>query len=198
VKGLDTVRKTVNRSAILADDLTKFENSPPELDRIDGLILSELQADATLSLGQLGERVGLTAPTVMERVRKLEHAGVITGYHAKLDARKVGLDIAAFIGVSVSDPKCIETVEQWVEGVPEVLECHHVTGAYTLLLKVKVRNTRALEQLINALRAREGVTGTHTMVVFSSSVERIPIALPIPAEDPAQKRRGRPRKKAQP
>lgn len=175
-------------------DLTVLENTLPELDRIDGLILNALQADATLSLGQLGEKVGLTAPAVMERVRKLEHAGVITGYHAQLDARKVGLDIAAFIGVSVSDPRRIEAVEQWVEGVREILECHHVTGGYTLLLKVKVRNTRALEQLINQLRSQDGVTGTDTMVVFSTSVERIPIALPVPAEDPAQKRRGRPRK----
>ena len=78
---------------------------------------------------------------------------------------------------------------------PEILEFHHITGNYTLMLKVKVRNTRALEELINDLRFREGVTSTDTMVVFSTSVERVPIAIDIPTEDDTP-RRGRPRKRA--
>ena len=152
--------------------------------------------DAKQSLAVLGQLVGLTPPAVLERVRKLEHRGVIRGYHAQIDARAVGLDIASFIGVGVRDAACVEGVERWVVGQAEILECHHVTGNYTLLLKAKVRNTRALETLINAIRAREGVTRTDTMVVFSTFVERIPVALDVPPEDTSSPRRGRPRKKA--
>ena len=65
------------------------------LDAIDARLLQELQADAKISLKAVGERVGLSAPAVMERLRKMEQAGVILGYHAQVDARKVGLDVAA-------------------------------------------------------------------------------------------------------
>ncbi len=172
----------------------KLENQPTEIDRIDGLLLDALQHDAQVSYNQLGELVGLSAPAVMERLRKLEAGGVIRGYHTLLDARSLGLDIAAFIGVSVRDTKQIEAVERWVADEPRILECHHVTGGYTLLLKVKVRNTGALEELINTLRALEGVTSTDTMVVFSTSVERTSLAFAIPDDEPGAKKRGRPRK----
>jgi Lrp/AsnC family leucine-responsive transcriptional regulator len=178
----------------MGSNLTKFENEP--LDRTDALLVEALQRDAKQSLADLGEVVGLSAPAVHERVRKLEQRGIIRGYHALLDAKAVGLDITAFVGVGVRDPACISGVEAWVVERPEILECHHITGNYTLLIKAKVKNTSALEALINSIRAREGVTGTDTMVVFSTSVERIPVALDVPAADPAARRRGRPRKKA--
>ena len=76
------------------------------LDGIDRQLLDELQSDCKRSLKEIGAAVGLSAPSVMERVRKLENAGIIKGYHAVLDARKLGLDISAFIGVSISDPRC--------------------------------------------------------------------------------------------
>ena len=76
------------------------------LDGIDRQLLDELQTDCKRSLKEIGAAVGLSAPSVMERVRKLENAEVIRGYHALLDARKLGLDISAFIGVSISDPGC--------------------------------------------------------------------------------------------
>jgi Lrp/AsnC family transcriptional regulator, leucine-responsive regulatory protein len=82
----------------------KFREETFELDDIDRQLLSCLQEDAKVSLNRLGERVGLSAPSVMERIRKLEQAGIITGYHATLDARAVGLDVAAFIGVRVQSP----------------------------------------------------------------------------------------------
>lgn len=178
----------------MPSDLTKFNNQP--LDRIDVLLVDTLQHNAKQSLAVLGEQVGLTAPAVLERIRKLEQRGVIRGYHAQIDARAVGLDIASFIGVGVRDPACITGVEAWVVERPEILECHHVTGNYTLLIKAKVRNTSALESLINAIRACEGVTGTDTMVVFSTSVERVSVALEVPPTEPDARRRGRPRKKA--
>jgi Lrp/AsnC family leucine-responsive transcriptional regulator len=131
----------------------------------------------------------------MERVRKLESAGIITGYHACVDARAMGLDIAAFIGVSVYDPARLSDIEDWVEAMPQIMECHHVTGGHTLLLKVKVKNTNSLERLISRVRSLEGVEGTHTMVVLSSHTERVQVSFDddevAPLDDTPRKRRRR-------
>jgi Lrp/AsnC family leucine-responsive transcriptional regulator len=142
------------------------------LDEIDRRILALLQADCKTPLAKIGEKVGLSAPSVVERVRKLEGEGFITGYHAHLDARKLGVDITAFIGVSIGHPAGIVTFEGQLLQLPDVLECHHVTGGYTLLLKVKTRNTSSLEALIRTLRSIEGVERTETSVVLSTKVER--------------------------
>lgn len=161
------------------------------LDAIDHELLESLQADCKISLNKLGERVGLSAPSVMDRIRKLESTGVISGYHARVDARRVGLDITSFIGVSINYPKDIGGFLAEMALRPEVQECHHVTGGHTLLVKVKTRNTASLEQLISALRAVEGVTRTETMVVLSTSTERSNVALPssVPASEAPPKRR---------
>jgi Lrp/AsnC family leucine-responsive transcriptional regulator len=168
------------------------------LDGIDRQLLAELQSDCKRSLKEIGAAVSLSAPSVLERVRKLESAGIIKGYHALLDARKVGLDISAFIGVSISNPALLSAFEEWVESIPQVLECHHVTGGHTLLLKVKTQNTEDLEQLISRVRSMEGVASTETMVVLSTHTERVEIALP-PGEPVADaRRRKRPRRPAAP
>jgi Lrp/AsnC family transcriptional regulator, leucine-responsive regulatory protein len=145
------------------------------LDEIDRRILGLLQFDCKLPLAKIGEKVGLSAPSIVERVRKLEAEGFITGYHAHLDARRLGMDITAFIGVSVVHPKAISFFEAQLARLTDVLECHHVTGGYTLLLKVKTRDTQSLEKLIQALRSIEGVERTETSVVLSTKVERTAI-----------------------
>lgn len=142
------------------------------LDAIDRQLLSLLQSDCKTSLQELGDAVGLSAPSVVERIRKLEQRGVIKGYHARIDARAVGLDVSAFIGVSMNYPKGIGSVEKQVLALDEVLECHHVTGAHTLLLKVKTRNTSTLEALLSRIRAINGVQRTETMVVLSTRAEK--------------------------
>jgi len=149
-----------------------------QLDETDRRILSELQADCKAPLAHVGKRVGLSAPSVMERIRKLEEAGIIRGYHAVLNSRKVGLDVTAFIGVSMS-ANGIEQLEAQVRDFDEVLESHHVTGAYTMLLKVKTQNTETLEQLISRIRRIDGVTRTETLVVLSTRLERtlVPIGV---------------------
>jgi Lrp/AsnC family leucine-responsive transcriptional regulator len=156
----------------------------------------ELQGDCKRSLKEIGAAVGLSAPSVMERVRKLESAGIIKGYHALLEARKVGLDISAFIGVSISNPPLLSAFEEWVDSISQVLECHHVTGSHTLLLKVKTRNTEDLERLISRVRSMEGVASTETMVVLSTHTERVEIALPPAEPAPETRRRKRPRRQA--
>ncbi len=149
-----------------------------ELDEIDLGILGLLQENCRISLARIGEQVGLSAPSIIERVKKLEDSGVIRGYHAILDARRLGMDITAFIGVSVSHPRLIEAFEDEIERIEDVLECHHVTGGYTLLLKVKSMNTSSLEALISRLRSINGVEKTETMVVLSTNTERSQLKLP--------------------
>ena len=150
----------------------KIDDEQPDLDEIDVQILALLQDHCKMPLAKIGQRVGLSAPAVIERIKKLEEGAVITGYSAMIDARKVGCDITAFIGVLTSHPRSIRDVEQQIEDRPEVLECHHVTGGYTLLLKVKTANTTTLEELISHLRSIEGVARTETMIVLSTHTER--------------------------
>jgi len=151
-----------------------------ELDDTDLRILDMLQDDCRIALARIGEHVGLSAPSVLERIKKLEAAGVVTGYHAALDARRLGLDVTAFIGVITSHPDKIGSLERKLAELDGILECHHVTGEYTLLLKVKTRNTSSLEQLISQIRSLDGVARTETMVVLSTHTERVQLALWAP------------------
>lgn len=148
-----------------------------DLDPIDLHILDVVQDDCKLPLAKIGERVGLSAPSVIERIKRLEDQGVIVGYRAILDARKVGKDVTAFIGVIIGHPKLIGEFEGQIAALEGVLECHHVTGQHTLLLKVKTENTSTLEELIRSIRSIEGVDRTETMVVLSTHSERT--GLPI-------------------
>ena len=162
-----------------------------ELDDIDYRILALVQEDCRTSLARLGAAVGLSAPAVLERLKKLEAAGVITGYRAILDGRRLGLDITAFIGVIVSHPSRIGDFEQALHTFDDVLECHHVTGGYTILLKVKTGNTSSLERLISRIRCLDGVARTETMVVLSTHTERVQLALPPHTAEPGGGKRGR-------
>jgi len=154
------------------------------LDDVDTRILALLQEDCRTPLARLGEQVGLSAPAVLERIKKLEAAGVITGYHAVLDGRRIGFDVTAFIGVITSDPDSIGDFERQVTRLGDVLECHHVTGAFTFLLKVKTLSTSTLERLISQIRSLDGVSRTETLVVLSTHTERVQLAL-RPADTPA-------------
>ncbi len=158
----------------------KFEHDGPELDPTDLAILEQLQDNCKLPLALIGDRVGLGASAVMERIHKLEDAKVIRGYIALLDARFLGQGIAAFIGVKSGSPRAISALAREIEGLRDVLECHHVTGEYSLLLKAKTRSTGTLERLIDAIREMEGVTGTETMVVLSTQTERVRLPLEVP------------------
>jgi len=155
----------------------KFGHDEGELDDIDLHILALLQDNCKLPLAKIGEKVGLSAPSVVERVKKLEDSGVIYGYHAILNTRRLGKDVVAFIGVSISHPKLVGDFEREVVQLEDVLECHHVTGRHTLLLKVKTVNTSSLEELIRKVRSVEGVERTETMVVLSTYTERTQVAI---------------------
>lgn len=158
-------------------------NADAALDDTDIHILGLLQDDCRTPLARIGEHVGLSAPAVLERIKKLEAASVVTGYHATIDGRKIGLDVTAFIGVVSSDPDSIGHFEQQVTSLPDVLECHHVTGAFTFLLKIKTGSTSSLERLITQIRSMDGVARTETTVVLSTHVERVQLGLQTHDDD---------------
>lgn len=139
-----------------------------KLDPVDWHILQLLQENGRSSYAEIGRAVSLSAPAVTDRVRRMEEAGAIEGYHAHLNPAKAGLPVMAFIRVSVPRgkyPKFTVLVDQ----LSPVIECHHVTGAEAFILKVAVASVEELETLVGQL----GSYGdTMTSVVMSSPVKR--------------------------
>ncbi len=146
-------------------------------DHVDIKILRILQENGRARLADIADDVELSAPAVMERVKKLEAGGVIQGYHAVIDAKKFGKDITAFIGVSIGHQRDINGFAVQMVQYPDVLECHHVTGEESFILKVKSANTASLEKLLGEIRSLEGVTRTVTNVVLSTAKESHTIEL---------------------
>jgi Lrp/AsnC family transcriptional regulator, leucine-responsive regulatory protein len=138
------------------------------VDDIDRKILKELQTDARVSYAELGRRVGLTTPAVIERVRKLEDAGIITGYRAGIDTSKVGMPITAFIRMSITGVDYSHIIEV-AEESNEVLECHRGTGGDSFIMKVAVSSVEHLQEVIDRLTPY-GITTT--TIVLSSPVKR--------------------------
>ena len=134
----------------------------------------------------LAAAVGLSQPAVAERIRKLEQQGIISGFTALIDARKLGLDVTAFIGVGIEHPKYNVRFSKEIHALPEVLECHHVTGADSYLLKIKTESTESLDRLISEkLRRIPGVKTTRTTIVMSSVKEEVRVR-PAPQTESAE------------
>jgi len=138
------------------------------MDDIDRKILKELQEDARTSYAELGRRVGLTTPAVIERVRKLEDAGIIVGYRAEIDPAKVGRPITAFVRMSITGVDYSHIIEV-AQQSNEVLECHRGTGGDSFIIKVAVASVEHLQQVIDKLTPY-GITTT--AIVLSSPVKR--------------------------
>jgi Lrp/AsnC family transcriptional regulator, leucine-responsive regulatory protein len=152
------------------------------LDEIDLTILDILQKAGRTRRNDLAEAVGLSLPSVSERLRKLEEHKIITGYHATLDYRRLGNDITAFIMVTVDSSRHYTTFLEHAIAHDEIMECHAITGDGTHLLKVRTANTTSLEKLLARIQAWTGVVRTHTSMVLSSAKEstRVKIVHPSP------------------
>lgn len=151
------------------------------LDEIDRRILAELQADARATYQDLGKVVGLTGPSVFERVKKLEARGIIHGYRALVDAEAVGFGITAFVHVSqYGEADDCGTLAPLLAEIPEIEECHHIAGDDLYLLKVRTPSTAALSNLLTRIRQLGPGIRTRTTVVLETAFERRP--LPVVAE----------------
>lgn len=136
------------------------------LDSTGWQLLAALQQNARLSLAELGRQVGLSAPAVAERLRRMEEAGIITGYRVQINLKEVGLPISAFIRLQIGNrqyPELLQSLETW----PEVLECHHLAGADAFMLRVVAESVAHLESIINRLA---GYGQTTTSIVLSSPI----------------------------
>ena len=143
------------------------------LDQTNLRLLAELQADARLSLAELGRRVGLSSPAVAERVGRLERDGVIRGYHAHVDPRALGFALSAVIRIRPA-PRQIPEVARRARETPEVVECNRITGDDCFVMRAHVRDVDHLEEVID----RFTVFGqTTTSIVQSSPVPGRGVAL---------------------
>src|SRR5579859_2517207 len=135
---------------------------PAELDRIGWRIVEELQENARISWAELGRRVGLTTPAVVERVHRLEKLGVIRGFHADISLERLGMPVLIFVRLSMSGPESlVRAFQQQVKAWDEVLECHRVTGTESFIMKARVVSMEHLERFIDTL-GHYGTTSTAT------------------------------------
>jgi len=141
------------------------------LDDIDLKILDILQRNGRTRRNDLAEAVGLSVPSVSERLRKLEENKIITGYRAELDHKRLGMDVTAFIFVTVDNSKHYGQFLDHTSSVVEILECHAITGDGTHLLKVRTTNTPSLEKLLARIQSWTGVVSTRTDLVLSTKKE---------------------------
>ena len=144
------------------------------LDATNLRLIAELQADARLSLAELGRRVALSSPAVAERLRRLEEAGVITGYRAVVDPRRLGFGFGVVIRIRPAGRK-LALVAEILRDTPEVVECHRVTGDDCYIAFAYVRDVEHLERVIDRFTPHGQTT---TSIMQSSPVPRRAVTPP--------------------
>ncbi|RBY78731.1 Lrp/AsnC family transcriptional regulator [Geodermatophilus sp. TF02-6] len=140
---------------------------------VDRALMATLARDGRASYTELAERVGLSVSAVHQRVRRLEQRGLITGYHARLDARSLGLGLTAFVSITPIDVAQPDDAPARLAHLTEIEACHSVAGAESYILKVRVASPDGLEVLLQKIRLAANVT-TRTTVVLSTFYEDRP------------------------
>jgi Lrp/AsnC family transcriptional regulator, leucine-responsive regulatory protein len=136
------------------------------IDETDWALVAELEADARQSYSELGRKVGLSQPATAERIKNLESAGIIRGYRVDVDRSKIGYPITAFIRMDTDGEKC-HRLQRDVSSLPEILECHRVTGEGSYILKAALQSVADLEGLIDRLLQYGAST---TSIVLSTTL----------------------------
>jgi Lrp/AsnC family leucine-responsive transcriptional regulator len=147
------------------------------IDRIDARIIEILQADGRRPYADIGADVGISGPSAHERVKKLEARGIIRGYGAFVDPSVVGYGVVAFAWVRQAPGTVATDLTGDFALIPELEECHHITGEADYLVKIRARDTRDLERVLHLVQATRHVFSTETDVVFSTAFERRPLRL---------------------
>ncbi|QEI06825.1 Lrp/AsnC family transcriptional regulator [Pigmentiphaga aceris] len=151
----------------------QVRHQPARLDDVDRKLLGLLSADSAQSYAELGERLHLSAPAVHDRVKRLKRDGVIRATVAKIDGCKVGRTLLAFVLVNTKNVVSTKRLLT-LNNLPEIEEMHTVAGDSGVMLKVRVRETEGLEELLGKIQDIEGVDGTRSYIVLSTFVERGP------------------------
>lgn len=141
------------------------------MDAIDRKLLQALRAHARAPYAELGRLVGLSGPSVTDRVNRLEQDGVITGYHAAITPEAIGLGISAIVGIYQTDAADQDEIAGHLHAVPEIEDCWAVAGDESFIIKVRVPDIDSLERTLARLRRIQGVARTRTTVVLSTRWE---------------------------
>ena len=150
------------------------------MDAVDHVLLSALMEDGRMTWAELSQRTGLSAPSVAERVHRLEARGVIHGYAALVNGARVGAHLTALVAVSLSSPAARAEFLRLVHDTVEVQECHHTAGEDDYALKIRCGGTAELEHLVsNVLKGVPGVARTRTTVVLSTAKDSPVVPLPV-------------------
>ncbi|MDJ1468610.1 Lrp/AsnC family transcriptional regulator [Cytophagaceae bacterium DM2B3-1] len=154
-----------------------------KLDQIDRKILEILQANAKITNAQLSKEIGLSPAPTLERVKKLETAGLIRSYHAQLDTEKIGLGVTTFVQVTLVGHRksYIDAFVRKISDIDEIIECHHITGSGDFLLKVITKDIPSYQKLmLEKVNEIEEVDSTQSMVILSTFKNSK--VLPIPPD----------------
>jgi Lrp/AsnC family leucine-responsive transcriptional regulator len=157
--------------------------APPLLDHTSRRILQLLVADGRTSYQAIADEIGLSRPAVMERVKRLEEAGFIRGYHARLDRARCGFPVTAFVAIRypVAEHSGDEPQIQALAANPHVLECHHVAGDDCYVLKVAAPSLESLESVLREIKQPGRPASTRTTIVLSTVFEKAGI-VPVEAD----------------
>ncbi len=156
-------------------------SSQLKLDQIDRKVLDILQSNAKITNAQLSKEIGLSPAPTLERVKKLEQSGIIQSYHAQLNRERVGLTVTTFIQVTLTGHRkeVTDTFVEKIYEIPEIIECHHITGSGDFLLKVISKDISSYQKLLlEKINEIEQVANTQTMVILSTFKESK--VMPIP------------------
>jgi Lrp/AsnC family leucine-responsive transcriptional regulator len=149
----------------------------PRLDSLDVRLVELLQADGRRPYAELGAAVGISGPSAHERVKKLEARAVIEGYAATVRPEALGYPVLAFTWLTQAPGSAGRDLTEAFGQIAEIEECHHIAGEADYLLKIRARDTRDLERIIQRLQTTPDVFSTETDVVLSSAFERRPLPL---------------------
>jgi Lrp/AsnC family transcriptional regulator, leucine-responsive regulatory protein len=147
------------------------------LNATDARIVEALQRDGRRPYAELGLEVGMSGPSAHERVKKLEARGVITGYTAVVDPEAVGLNVLGYTWITQAPGTAATDLMADFAAIPEIEECHHISGEADYLIKIRARDTHHLERVLRLVQATRHVFTTETDIVLSSGFERRPFHL---------------------
>ncbi len=138
------------------------------MDYIDYKILKELKANAREKASVISEKIGLSVSTVIDRIRKMEDSGIISGYTVEINQKKTGNDMTALMEVSLEHPKYYDEFTDMIRNNPNIVDCYYLTGEFDFILKVITDSSDSLEMIHRNIKSMDGVSATNTHFVLKS------------------------------
>lgn len=143
------------------------------LDAIDRKILGYLVKNARMPFLEIARECGISGAAIHQRVKKLDDAGVILGSRFEVDPKKLGFDVCAFIGIKVAEPSKNDDIVKRLKEIPEITECHYITGGYTILMKLYcLSNEHLMQTIFNSVVNVPGITHTETFISLNEAFGR--------------------------